>query len=58
MTELPKRLEEEIQKIVNSEGLELVHVDYRPAGTGLVLRVDIDKEGESTSTTASWFRAN
>lgn len=50
MTALPGRVEEEIEKIVASEGLELVHVDYRKQGRGWLLRVDIDKEGGVTLT--------
>jgi len=45
MTALPGRVEEEIEKIVTSEGLELVHVEYRRQGHGWLLRIDIDKEG-------------
>ena len=45
MTALPGRVEEEIEKIVSSEGLELVHVEYRKQGRGWLLRIDIDKEG-------------
>ena len=45
MTALPGRVEEEIEKIVTSEGLELVHVEYRRQGRGWLLRIDIDKEG-------------
>lgn len=43
--ELPKKIADEIGKIVAAEGLELVHIEYRPQGRGHVLRVDIDKEG-------------
>ena len=50
MTALPGRVEEEIEKIVASEGLELVHVEYRKQGRGWLLRVDIDKEGGVTLT--------
>ena len=42
---LPERVEQQIEKIVSSEGLELVHVEYRKQGRGYLLRVDIDKEG-------------
>jgi len=45
MTALPGRVEEEIEKIVTSEGLELVHVEYRRQGRGWLLRIDIDKDG-------------
>ncbi len=48
MAELPEPVQEEIQKIVSSEGLELVHVDYHKQGRGYLLRVDIDKEGGVT----------
>ena len=43
MATLPERVEREIEKIVSSEGLELVHIDYRRQGRGFLLRVDIDK---------------
>lgn len=46
--EIPKRIAEEIESIVTAEGLELVHIEYRPQGRGFVLRVDIDKEGGVT----------
>jgi ribosome maturation factor RimP len=48
MGELPGRVENEIEKIVGSEGLELVHVEYKRQGRGYLLRVDIDKEGGVT----------
>lgn len=48
MAELPEKVQEEIEKIVGSEGLELVHIDYRRQGRGYLLRVDIDKEGGVT----------
>jgi ribosome maturation factor RimP len=48
MGTLPERVENEIEKIVSSEGLELVHIDYRKQGRGYLLRVDIDKEGGVT----------
>ena len=48
MNGLPDRVEKEIEKIVGSEGLELVHIDYRKQGRGYLLRVDIDKEGGVT----------
>jgi len=41
-------VEEQIQRIVESEGLELVHIDYRKQGHGYLLRVDIDKDGGVT----------
>ena len=45
MTELPDKIEDGIQRIVESEGLELVHIEYRRQGRSFLLRVDIDKEG-------------
>lgn len=48
MAQLPAKVGEEIEKIVVSEGLELVNVEFKPAGRGLLLRIDIDKEGGVT----------
>jgi ribosome maturation factor RimP len=48
MSELPENVGQQIEKIVASENLELVHVDYRPQGRGMLLRIDIDKEGGVT----------
>jgi ribosome maturation factor RimP len=48
MGNLPDRVEKEIEKIVTSEGLELVHIDYKTQGRGYLLRVDIDKDGGVT----------
>ena len=48
MSNLPERVEKEIEKIVTSEGLELVHIDYKRQGRGFLLRVDIDKDGGVT----------
>jgi ribosome maturation factor RimP len=48
MSGLPEKVENEIEKIVSSEGLELVHIDYHRQGRGFLLRVDIDKEGGVT----------
>ncbi len=45
---LADKVEQQIQRIVESEGLELVHIDYRRQGRGFLLRVDIDKEGGVT----------
>jgi ribosome maturation factor RimP len=45
MSTLPERILSEIEKIVTSEGMELVHVEYRKMGRRYLLRVDIDKEG-------------
>ncbi|HEX8616753.1 MAG TPA: ribosome maturation factor RimP [Thermoanaerobaculia bacterium] len=44
-TGLPEQVEQQIHRIVESEGLELVHIDYRRAGRMFQLRIDIDKEG-------------
>jgi ribosome maturation factor RimP len=48
MGNLPDRIEKEIEKIVTSEGLDLVHIDYKKQGRGYLLRVDIDKDGGVT----------
>lgn len=48
MNGLPERVTTEIEKIVASEGLELVHVEYRRQGRTYLLRIDIDKEGGVT----------
>ena len=48
MQTLPDRIQKEIEKIVTSEGLELVNIDYKRQGRGYLLRVDIDKEGGVT----------
>ncbi len=48
MSDLPEDVESQIDKIVSSEGLELVHIDYHRQGRGFLLRVDIDKEGGVT----------
>jgi ribosome maturation factor RimP len=48
MNSLPGRIENEIEKIVASEGMELVHIEYKKQGRGYLLRVDIDKEGGVT----------
>ena len=48
MSDVPGQVEEQIQRIVESEGLELVHIDYRKQGRGYLLRVDIDKDGGVT----------
>ena len=48
MGTLPERVAQEIEKIVTSEGLELVHIDYRRQGRRFLLRIDIDKEGGVT----------
>ena len=47
-TSLPERIEQEIEKIVTSEGMELVHIEYKRQGRGFLLRVDIDKDGGVT----------
>src|SRR5438132_12349923 len=48
MSTLPESVEKQIEKIVTSEGLELVHIDYHRQGRSFLLRVDIDKEGGVT----------
>ena len=48
MSDLPENVERQIEKIVTSEGLELVHIDYHRQGRGFLLRVDIDKDGGVT----------
>jgi len=48
MGALVERAEKEIETIVESEGLELVHIDYHRQGRGYLLRVDIDKDGGVT----------
>jgi len=48
MGALSERVETEIAKIVSSEGLDLVHIDYHRQGRGYLLRVDIDKDGGVT----------
>ncbi|HEY8848359.1 MAG TPA: ribosome maturation factor RimP [Thermoanaerobaculia bacterium] len=48
MGALAERAEKEIETIVESEGLELVHIDYHRQGRGYLLRVDIDKDGGVT----------
>lgn len=45
MSGIPEKVENQIQRIVESEGMELVHIDYKKQGRGFLLRVDIDKEG-------------
>jgi ribosome maturation factor RimP len=45
MNGLPDQVEQQIRRIVESEGLELVHIDFRRQGRSFLLRVDIDKEG-------------
>jgi ribosome maturation factor RimP len=45
MNGLPDQAEQQIRRIVESEGLELVHIDYRRQGRSFLLRIDIDKEG-------------
>ncbi len=45
MSGLPEKVEAEIEKIVASEGMELVHVEYKRQGGGYLLRIDIDKDG-------------
>ncbi|HEV7767189.1 MAG TPA: ribosome maturation factor RimP [Thermoanaerobaculia bacterium] len=45
MNGLPDQVEQHIRRIVESEGLELVHIDFRRQGRLFLLRIDIDKEG-------------
>jgi ribosome maturation factor RimP len=45
---LPEQVEQQIQRIVESEGQEHVHIDYRRQGRSFLLRIDIDKEGGVT----------
>jgi ribosome maturation factor RimP len=45
MNGLPVNVSDEIEKIVTSEGMELVHIDYRRQGRSYLLRIDIDKDG-------------
>lgn len=48
MLQLPENIEDTIRKVVEAEGIELVHVDYRRQGRKFLLRVDIDKDGGVT----------
>ena len=48
MSGLAENVGQQIQRIVESEGLELVHIDYRRQGPQFLLRIDIDKEGGVT----------
>jgi ribosome maturation factor RimP len=45
MNGLPDHAEQHIRRIIESEGLELVHIDFRRQGRTFLLRIDIDKEG-------------
>jgi len=45
MNGVPEKVADEIDKIVTSEGMELVHIEYRRQGRSYLLRIDIDKEG-------------
>jgi ribosome maturation factor RimP len=45
MSQLPERVHEEIERVVEAEGLELVHIEYKRQGREFLLRVDIDKPG-------------
>ncbi|HUO85265.1 MAG TPA: ribosome maturation factor RimP [Thermoanaerobaculia bacterium] len=42
--QLPETVEQEIRKVVEAEGFELVNVEYRRHGRTALLRVDIDNE--------------
>lgn len=48
MSGLPEKVEKEIESIVASEGMELVHVEYQKQGRSYLLRIDIDREGRVT----------
>jgi len=48
MSDLREDVERQIDRIVSSEGFELVHIDYHRQGRGFLLRVDIDREGGVT----------
>jgi ribosome maturation factor RimP len=48
MNGIPEKVSAEIEKIVSSEGMELVHIDYRRQGRSYLLRIDIDKDGGVT----------
>ena len=48
MSGLRSQIEAQIEKIVASEGLELVHLEYGRQGRTFLLRIDIDKEGGVT----------
>ena len=45
MASLPERVEQQIEKIVTSEGMELVHIEFKQQGRSMLLRIDVDKEG-------------
>ena len=47
MNGLAEVVQEQIQRIVESEGLELVHIDYRRQGNGYLLRIDIEHHQQS-----------
>ncbi|MFN2240401.1 MAG: ribosome maturation factor RimP, partial [Thermoanaerobaculia bacterium] len=44
MAELSQKVEQQITEVVEAEGLELVHIDYKPQGRGYLLRIDIERE--------------
>ena len=48
MSGLPENVESQIDKIVSSEGHELVHIDYHRQGRGFLLRANVHKEGGVT----------
>lgn len=48
MLQVPENIEQTIRRIVEGEGLELVHIDYSRRGRNFQLRIDIDKEGGVT----------
>lgn len=43
--DLAVRVEELLRDVVESQGFELVHVEYQPKGAASILRVYIDKPG-------------
>jgi ribosome maturation factor RimP len=44
MAELSQKVQQQITETVEAEGLELVHIDYKPQGRGYLLRIDIERE--------------
>lgn len=48
MLQVPENTWDTIRRIVEAEGLELVHLDYSRKGRGFLLRIDIDREGGVT----------
>jgi ribosome maturation factor RimP len=48
MSGVTDKIEDQIRRIVESEGLELVNIEYKTQGRGHLLRIDIDREGGVT----------